>query len=176
MPTCCSTPGPAWACPVWDGATKRLRWVDINPGVVHELDVESGEDRATEIGPTVGAVALRASGGLVVARSTGCPCCAEDGTVTEAVVFEGEAGRDGHRMNDGQCDPAGRFWTGSIVMDKTGPNGALYRVDADLSTEVVRTGVSMSNGLGWSPDATTMYFMDGRLRGRRRLPLRPRQR
>ena len=47
-------------CPVWDGATRRLRWVDINPGVVHELDVESGEDRATEIGPTVGALALRA--------------------------------------------------------------------------------------------------------------------
>ena len=63
-------------------------------------------------------------------------------------------------MNDGQCDPAGRFWTGSIVMDKSGPNGALYRVEADLSTSVVRTGVSVSNGLGWSPDATTMYFID----------------
>ena len=75
-------------------------------------------------------------------------------------MFDGEAGRDGHRMNDGQCDPAGRFWTGSIVMDTSGPNGALYRVEADLSTSVVRTGVSVSNGLGWSPDATTMYFID----------------
>ena len=147
-------------CPVWNGATRRLLWVDINPGVVHELDVESGEDRATEIGPTVGAVALRASGGLVLARNHGVSTLSEDGTVTEAVVFEGEAGRDGRRMNDGQCDPAGRFWTGSIVMDKSGPNGALYRVEADRSTSVVRTGVSVSNGLGWSPDATTMYFID----------------
>ena len=147
-------------CPVWDGASGRLRWVDINPGVVHDLDVESGEDRATEIGPTVGALALRASGGLVLARNHGVSTLGEDGTVTEAVVFDGEAGRDGHRMNDGQCDPAGRFWTGSIVMDTSGPNGALYRVEADLSTSVVRTGVSVSNGLGWSPDATTMYFID----------------
>lgn len=146
--------------PVWDDVGARLLWVDIDHGVVHELDVGSGLDRATEVGPTVGAVALRASGGRLLARNHGVSSLDPDGTVAELVEFEGEAGRDGHRMNDGKCDPAGRFWAGSIVTDKSGPGATLYRVDPDLTSHVMRAGVSVSNGLGWNPEADTMYYID----------------
>ena len=70
--------------PVWDGANGRLLWVDINPGVVHDLDVESGEDRPIEVGPTVGAVALRRDGSRRARPQPRVrPGWREDGTVTD---------------------------------------------------------------------------------------------
>jgi sugar lactone lactonase YvrE len=144
--------------PVWDDSTQRLLWVDIAPGTVHQLDVSSSADHVLEIGPTIGAVALRRDGGLLLARRNGFAMLERDGTVIDLVDVE--PGRAENRMNDGKCDPAGRFWAGSIVLDKNSASAALYRLDADFTTRSVRTGVTVSNGIGWSPDATAMYYID----------------
>jgi sugar lactone lactonase YvrE len=63
-------------------------------------------------------------------------------------------------MNDGACDPQGRFWAGSMAYDESKVAGSLYRMDLDGSVHRVLTGVGVSNGLGWSPDARTMYHAD----------------
>jgi len=67
------------------------------------------------------------------------------------------------RFNDGRCDRQGRFWAGTMVQDMAAANpaGALYRFDADgvLSAPVV-DGLITQNGLGWSPNGSTMYLSD----------------
>src|SRR6185503_8686605 len=64
------------------------------------------------------------------------------------------------RMNDGSCDPAGRFWAGSMGYGEEPGAGSLYRLDLDGSVQRILGGLTISNGLGWSPDATTMYVAD----------------
>jgi sugar lactone lactonase YvrE len=63
-------------------------------------------------------------------------------------------------MNDGACDPQGRFWAGSMALDETPGAGSLYRLDPDGDVTVVQRGLTIANGLGWSPDGTTMYHAD----------------
>jgi sugar lactone lactonase YvrE len=64
------------------------------------------------------------------------------------------------RMNDGKADPQGRLWCGTMGIDDPQPEGALYRLDGDWSLRTELTGLTIPNGIGWSPDAATMYFTD----------------
>ena len=63
-------------------------------------------------------------------------------------------------MNDGACDPQGRFWAGTLADDHHDGGGALYRLERDGRTELMLDGLTISNGLGWSPDGSTMYLVD----------------
>ena len=63
-------------------------------------------------------------------------------------------------MNDGACDPQGRFWAGTMAYDESPGAGALYRLELDGSCTTVLTGLTIANGIGWSPDARTMYLND----------------
>jgi sugar lactone lactonase YvrE len=63
-------------------------------------------------------------------------------------------------MNDGACDPQGRFWAGTMAYDESPGAGALYRLELDSSCTTVLTGLTISNGIGWSPDGATMYLAD----------------
>jgi sugar lactone lactonase YvrE len=71
-----------------------------------------------------------------------------------------EVGRAGRRLNDGACDPQGRFWAGTLADDHHAGGGALYRLDRTGRTELVLDGLTIPNGLGWSPDGSTMYLVD----------------
>jgi sugar lactone lactonase YvrE len=63
-------------------------------------------------------------------------------------------------MNDGKCDPQGRFWAGTMATDLTVGRGALYRLDTDLTVTKVLDGLTVPNGLDWSEDGRTLYFID----------------
>ena len=63
-------------------------------------------------------------------------------------------------MNEGGCDPDGRFYCGSMAYDQRSAAANLYRLDADLSVQVVLGGVTVSNGLEWSPDGARAYYND----------------
>ena len=63
-------------------------------------------------------------------------------------------------MNDGACDPQGRFWAGTMAYDESPGAGALYRLELDGSCTTVLTGLTIANGIGWSPDGRTMYLND----------------
>ena len=71
-----------------------------------------------------------------------------------------EAGRTDVRMNDGACDPQGRFWAGTMAYDESPGAGTLYRLELDGSCTTVLTGLTIANGIGWSPDGSTMYLND----------------
>jgi sugar lactone lactonase YvrE len=63
-------------------------------------------------------------------------------------------------MNDGACDPEGRFWAGSMAYDATPGAGSLFRVDRDGTLTTVLEGVTVSNGLAWDPDGRSLYYID----------------
>ena len=64
------------------------------------------------------------------------------------------------RFNDGACDELGRFWVGTMAYDKSPGAGALYRLELDGSISTVLTGLTIPNGIGWSPDGAVMYLND----------------
>ena len=144
--------------PVWDSRAAVLRWVDILPGLVHRFDPESGEDTSFEVGEPVGTVAVRRSGGLVLATESVIYTCSDDGS-SSTRLHEVATDPRGGRFNDGKADRWGRFWAGTML-EGTDAAGAFYRLDPDGSLHTVLTDVSVSNGMGWSPDGRTMYYVD----------------
>jgi sugar lactone lactonase YvrE len=106
----------------------------------------------------VGAVAPVQAGGYVLAAGQGFLFVDEADSVHELV--QPEAGHAHVRMNDGACDPQGRFWAGTMAYDESPGAGTLYRLELDGRCSTVLTGLTISNGIGWSPDGGTMYLSD----------------
>jgi sugar lactone lactonase YvrE len=144
--------------PHWDAASAALYWVDVPAGLVHRL-AEDGTLVSWNAGQPVGAVVPRAGGGLVLtARDGFLALDTATGTVTPLALVE--ADKPGNRMNDGCCDRAGRLYAGTMAADESPGAGALYRLDPDLRLTRLFDGVGISNGIGWSPDETRMYYVD----------------
>jgi len=140
--------------PRWDAAARRLLWVDIEGCELHVL--ENGQDRAIGLDAMVGAAAPTSSGAVLVALADRLALLdlADESVRTLVRLPHGPA----LRSNDGACDAAGRFWIGTMALDETPGAGALYRYDASL--ERVLDEVTLSNGIGWTRDATRMYYID----------------
>jgi sugar lactone lactonase YvrE len=153
--------------PVWDAAAGRLLWVDIPNGLVRWGDVaadgtvtETGSARG---GDTVGFVVPVEAGGWLLGAGGGFTHLAEDGAARVLLDLAGEGGSPddgGTRMNDGGCDAAGRFFAGTMAFDQRPGAGSLYRLDLDGTVTRVLDGLTVSNGLGWSPDGRTAYLAD----------------
>jgi sugar lactone lactonase YvrE len=142
--------------PVWSAAWPGLRWVDMLAGDVLALAADGRVSRR-HLGAVVAALRPRARGGMVVALERQFALVEEDGPVRGL----GELWADPSvRMNDGGCDPQGRFYCGSMAYASTAGRGSLYRLDPDGSSRVVLDGVTVSNGLAWSPDGATAYYVD----------------
>lgn len=145
--------------PCWDAAKRVVRFVDISPGLVYRYDPSDGSVHSRALGQEVSAVIPRTQGGLVVAMRDGIAFLDErDGTLDLVAPIELE--NPGNRMNDAKCDPAGRLWAGTMAFDFAPGAAALYRIAPDLSFVKVLEGVTISNGLGWSPDGDVMYYVD----------------
>jgi len=143
--------GPVWS-PRWGG----LRWVDMLAGDVLTLTVDGAVTRR-HVGTVVAAVRPRRDGGAVLAVERGFALEASDGTLT---VLDPVWTDDGVRMNEGGCDPDGRFWCGSMAYDQAPGAAAMYRLEPDGSVRVAFEGVTVSNGLEWSPDGSLAYYDD----------------
>jgi sugar lactone lactonase YvrE len=144
--------------PRWDAATGRLLWVDIESHALHVFDPARGDDRAILLGNRVGAAAPTESGGVLVALAGGLAVVDLDNESVSALVEMPHG--DDIRLNDGACDAAGRFWVGSMALDYSPGHGALYRYSHDGGLDRVLDEVTLSNGIGWSPDGATMYYID----------------
>jgi sugar lactone lactonase YvrE len=145
--------------PVWDAAASSLIWVDILAGHLHRYRPGAGDEVVHIAGVAVGAAGLRAGGGYVLAAADGFRLVGADGTPEgDPLRPPGMAGDI--RFNDGACDPAGRFWGGTVARDRRPGAGALYRLDADGGITTMLEDVTESNGLGWSPDGGTFYYID----------------
>jgi sugar lactone lactonase YvrE len=144
-------------CPVWDPGRQQLLWVDIYNHRVHQFEPSTGRDRYVETDDVVCAIALAAGGRLLAAlrRELVFLDPASDRIEPRSRI---EFSHADTRFNDGKCDTHGRFWVGSIS-DEPGQAG-LYRYDPDGSLHQLEHGLTISNGLGWSPDDRTFYLTD----------------
>jgi sugar lactone lactonase YvrE len=144
--------------PVWHAGWPGLRWVDLLAGDVLELDPQTQRVSRRHVGDVAAALRPSSIGGAVLALERGFALADADLSNVRPL---GDLWSDpGVRMNDGDCDPDGRFYCGSMAYDESPRAGALYRLDAGGNTTVVRTGVTISNGLAWSPDGATAYYVD----------------
>ena len=144
--------------PCWLARSGELAWVDMLAGRVLATSLARGTTQVIDIpGPVAAIVRPRAAGGLIVATETGIVLLDDHELATPLCEIVTEPGI---RMNDGGCDPQGRFWCGTMAYDETPGAGTLYRVEADGSFATALTGVTISNGLDWSDDGSTAFYID----------------
>ena len=145
--------------PVWDYRHSILYWVDIMQGHLHVYDFLAQKNTIHEIGQLVGAAVPREKGGLVMALRHGFAFY-DTSTKSLEMVADPEQHLPGNRFNDGKCDPAGRFWAGTMEIEEQKPTGSLYCLHPDLSIKKKLSNLSISNGMAWSGDGAKMYFID----------------
>lgn len=150
--------------PVWLAREQRLAWLDILAGRLHWLEPESGADDVLQLAGPVCAAAPRQGGGMVLAleRELALLAAGADCPQTVAAVLDPASGQ---RFNDGACDPAGRFWAGTLRYDGALGQASLWRLGADGAVSQALTGLSLSNGLAWASDGSTMWHVDTPTRG-----------
>ncbi len=151
---------------VWDDRGQCLWWVDIPAGLIYRFDPETGENRGYDFGEPVGCLAVRESGGLVVAAKSGFWFYDPD-TGARTHISDPEAHLPNNRFNDGGTDLQGRFWAGSM---KDGGDaeamGTFYRLDPDLTVTAWKDGFWTTNGMAFAPDGRRMYWSDSNPRVR----------
>jgi sugar lactone lactonase YvrE len=144
--------------PVWDPRSGRVLWVDIADGLVLSTDPADGSTSERRLPKSVSVVLPRARGGYVAALEDGFYVLPDEGEPERIARVEADDPRT--RFNDGEIDPQGRFWAGTMGWHAEPGLGSLYRLDPDGTVRRMVESVTISNGLGWSPDGATMYYVD----------------
>lgn len=155
--------------PYWDVDAKRLCWIDAWRMRIHALDPVTGATKTADLaaaldGRPIGSIGRHAAGGMIAGVRGGFWRLEPDfdgGGGTAQLVAEAEGDRPAtNRLNDGKCDRAGRFWCASVNTDHRSPTGALWRLDPDGGLVLMQDGLTVGNGIAWSPDDRTMYLAD----------------
>jgi len=146
--------------PVWSVAENRLYWIDCIAGAIHSYDPIAAEDSLVpiEVEGYLGAISLRAEGGLLLLAGKAL-WTLDAGSTTPRRLAGVEEDMTDNLVNDGKCDPAGRFWFGTMHAAESEASGALYRLEGAEVTKVDQ-GFICANGMGWSPDGKTFYLVD----------------
>ena len=145
--------------PVWDEVKQLICWIDILNGELHQFSPHSKKHSTIALHQMIGAFALCSDGNLIVVVQNGFAFVdRKNGAIK--MISDPEIHLTGNRFNDGKCDPAGRFWAGTMSLLETPAVGAVYMMDNDLSVTQKIPSVSISNGMAWNMDATIFYFID----------------
>lgn len=144
---------------IWDERTQSLLWVDIPKGELHRFNPESLDDRVFSINTEIGSVVPEEGGDVVLAVRKGF---ARYDTRTGNLEMIQEVQHDDSsiRFNDGKCDPAGRFWAGTLAENGKNGLGKLYCLNEASEVMVMLENVGISNGLAWSVDGSLFYYVD----------------
>ncbi|MGH0256165.1 SMP-30/gluconolactonase/LRE family protein [Sinorhizobium meliloti] len=145
--------------PVWVKREKRLYWVDILHPAVHRFDPVTGKNESCNVAKLVSAVLPTRNEGLIVASQDGVEHFDFDRGDFKPFA-EPEPGLPENRLNDAKVDPSGRLWVGSMRLDVSRPTGSLYRLTSAGEVTRAGSGFTVANGLAWSPDSSTFYFVD----------------
>jgi sugar lactone lactonase YvrE len=143
--------------PVWDDEAGVLWWVDIEGRQIHRFDPATRADTTLETPSHVGAVALRERGGLVAALADGVYRLDPDSGSFQPLLGLGEP--PNVRLNESKCDPAGRLLVGTMAYD-CAPIGSLYSIEAGGSMRRLLADLEIANGMAWSADGGTFYYID----------------
>jgi len=146
-------------CPLWHAGEAALYWVDIDGRAVHRYHPESGARQQWSMPTEPSALAINAGGGLIVALRSGFAHL-DTNTGSLAEVAPAPFDMATTRFNDGKVDPAGRFWVGTIYEPRTTPSAEMFVLEKGQVRKAWSGGMTVSNGLGFSPDGRSMYHSD----------------
>ena len=138
--------------PAWDEKTQTLYWVDILGKRIY-----TAEGMLAELDEMIGCLAPRKNGNLILGTRASFVDFDLGTSQQTLLVSLNESATN--RMNDGKCDPAGRFLAGTMDMNEKDPTGSFYSFDGK-STRVLFRDVTISNGMAWGPDYKTFYYID----------------
>ncbi|MBC7619455.1 MAG: SMP-30/gluconolactonase/LRE family protein [Candidatus Saccharibacteria bacterium] len=145
--------------PVWSVQEQSLYWADINRGLIHCLDNQSGRVRTLEVAEPIGSFALANGGGFVAGLKSGIWHLDQSGGKVRLLASASAAFKH-QRLNDGRCDPQGRFWVGAMDESRCQHDSHLYFLDEDGRCTTKLAGISISNGLAWSTDGRWLHHAD----------------
>src|SRR5258708_27701523 len=143
--------------PIWHAASQRLHWVNIMQGEVHLYDPATNTDRSISVGQPVGTVVPRRSGGVMLALQHGFASLDLDSGAV-AMLQDPEKHLPENRFNDGKCDPAGRFWAGTMLNgagESDPPHGSLYSLDVNTQVRRHVGQARLPTALALVPDKRT---------------------
>lgn len=143
--------------PLWSVSEQVLCWVDIVGQKISRYTPKSGEIQVFPQTEQVCVIGFREKGGFIAGTEHGFKFWSPEENVLTAIA-DPEPGKENARFNDGKVDRAGRFWAGT--MTPSGATSALYRMDDDLQYQMMENDITISNGIGWSPDNSLMYYVD----------------
>lgn len=143
---------------LWHPKQNVLYWIDINGNQFHCYQPKTGTNKTFDVGAKIGTVVPAKKGGALVALQSGIHHL--DTQTGKLSLLTKPFSDSMLRFNDGKCDPAGRFWVGTLAMDGRKKAAALYRFDKNKSLHQMLDSVSVSNGICWSHDKKTMYYID----------------
>lgn len=145
--------------PVWDPKRKVICWIDILQGEIHEYSPEQKTHTTIQVHQMIGAIAICTDGNFIAALQNGFGFIDRvSGEVR--MISDPEAHLPDNRFNEGKCDPEGRFWAGTMPLSEKEPAGSVYVAGKDLSVTKKIEGVTISNGMAWSRDHQTFYYID----------------
>ena len=150
-------------CPVWDVKENVLYWIDIDGHKINCYDPSSCNNETRKLPFKAGSLAIRKQGGLLLAMSNGFYNYDFKNEILESRECDPEPDRKDNRLNDGRCDPEGRFWVGSMndlrrIQGNYEGNLYCYHPDGECVSQNLPVGVA--NGLAFSPDERYMFFAD----------------
>ena len=150
-------------CPVWDVKENVLYWIDIDGHKINCYDPSSCNNETRKLPFKAGSLAIRKQGGLLLAMSNGFYNYDFKNEILESRECDPEPDRKDNRLNDGRCDPGGRFWVGSMndlrrIQGQYEGNLYCYHPDGECVSQNLPVGVA--NGLAFSPDERYMFFAD----------------
>jgi sugar lactone lactonase YvrE len=145
--------------PSWDNETKLLYWGDIIGKIVHIYNPAKKANRTIQLDQQIGALVPTKTGDLIVALQKGFYTLNLE-TEKLTSIIDPEKHLSDNRFNDGKCDAYGRFWAGTMSNKGEKNAGSLYCLDTDFTLKKMLGNVSISNGITWSPDNKTMYYID----------------
>jgi sugar lactone lactonase YvrE len=145
--------------PVWDGERNVICWLDVLSGQVHEYSEIERKHSVLDVGQMVGCIAITSDGNFIAGLKNGLGFIDRaSGLVT--MIGNPEEQLPNNRFNDGKCDPAGRLWAGTMSIFEEGHAGNLYMIDKSESIKRKLDKVTISNGIAWSKDKETLYYID----------------
>ena len=142
--------------PIWTPETNSVTWTDITQNTFHTANIDTGKTESFGVPSMIGAIAQTKDGHYIAATQKGFARISLEGKYSPLHSFL----QDDMRMNDGKVDPAGRFWAGSMALSFEKDRGSLYVLETDNSYQKVLGNITLSNGMGWSPDAQYFYYID----------------
>lgn len=148
--------------PIWDPRCSSFWWIDIEAKRLFQFSPDTGKNLMWQLDEMPGAVVARKQGGLILALEHGFGSFDPESAEIE-VLGDPERDVPNNRFNDGKCDPAGRFWAGTMRIEDHMEihTGSLYSLETNGKI-IKRIGgdIGVSNGIVWSSDASRMYFVD----------------